>query len=403
MANTKISGLPDKFAPHPADFVPIVDTANPAKFATKKTRLTDIIGIFVNVPNGVVGLNASSKIPLDYLPESLSDVAEYDTLSDFPQLGETGKIYIAADTDYIYRWGGSAYIEIGNRDWNAIQNLPQAIQDVAAIPDFAQYVAASSATTEEFSVKAVSQGAYADGNIIPAGTSLEAVIKNMLQTRVPAVYTQPALTISSANSLVYEYGATISITVTLSWAKNDAGLATGFSYKRAGAVVSTISGPAPSSFSQSLVLDSPISFTGEVNYSAGEQEFDNMGDPSGTPIPAGTKATANSVTFTPRHKRYWGLSANAVITDAEILQLESELATSRAQVRNDFTPTNEYIYIAYPVSFGLATIKFNGYIATSSWQRITRSFVNANGYSELYYIYRTEYTQNSPDIDIEVL
>ena len=403
MANTKISGLPDKFAPHPADFVPIVDTANPAKFATKKTRLTDIIGIFVNVPNGVVGLNASSKIPLDYLPESLSDVAEYDTLSDFPQLGETGRIYIAADTDYIYRWGGSAYIEIGNRDWNAIQNLPQAIQDVAAIPDFAQYVAASSATTEEFSVKAVAQGAYADGNIIPAGTSLEAVIKNMLQTRVPAVYTQPALTISSANSLVYEYGATISITVTLSWAKNDAGLATGFSYKRAGAVVSTISGPAPSSFSQSLVLDSPISFTGEVNYSAGEQEFDNMGDPSGTPIPAGTKATANSVTFTPRHKRYWGLSANAVITDAEILQLESELATSRAQVRNDFTPTNEYIYIAYPVSFGLATIKFNGYIATSSWQRITRSFVNANGYSELYYIYRTEYTQNSPDIDIEVL
>ena len=403
MANTKISGLPDKFAPHPADFVPIVDTANPAKFATKKTRLTDIIGIFVNVPNGVVGLNASSKIPLDYLPESLSDVAEYDTLSDFPQLGETGRIYIAADTDYIYRWGGSAYIEIGNRDWNAIQNLPQAIQDVAAIPDFAQYVAASSATTEEFSVKAVAQGAYADGNIIPAGTSLEAVIKNMLQTRVPAVYTQPALTISSANSLVYEYGATISITVTLSWAKNDAGLATGFSYKRAGAVVSTISGPAPSSFSQSLVLDSPISFTGEVNYSAGEQEFDNMGDPSGTPIPAGTKATSNSVTFTPRHKRYWGLSANAVITDAEILQLESELATSRAQVRNDFTPTNEYIYIAYPVSFGLATIKFNGYIATSSWQRITRSFVNANGYSELYYIYRTEYTQNSPDIDIEVL
>ena len=37
---------------------------------------------------------------------------EYANLSAFPAVGESGKIYVALDTNLTYRWSGSAYIEI---------------------------------------------------------------------------------------------------------------------------------------------------------------------------------------------------------------------------------------------------------------------------------------------------
>ena len=37
---------------------------------------------------------------------------EYASLSAFPTTGESGKIYVALDTNKTYRWSGSAYVEI---------------------------------------------------------------------------------------------------------------------------------------------------------------------------------------------------------------------------------------------------------------------------------------------------
>ena len=52
------------------------------------------------------------KIPTSQLPSYVDDVLEYANLSAFPATGETGKIYVALDTNLTYRWSGSAYIEI---------------------------------------------------------------------------------------------------------------------------------------------------------------------------------------------------------------------------------------------------------------------------------------------------
>lgn len=253
-------------------------------------------------------------------------------------------------------------------------------------------------------VKAVTQGSYADGSVIPAGTTLSDIIKNMLQVRVPATYTAPTLTISTASSLVFEYGATVNPTLNLTWAQNDAGNATQFNYRVNTVFVHTVNAASPASFTFSL-SNVTASFTtaGRVYYGAGTQKPDNFGNFVDPAIAAGSILTSNTLTFTPQYKRYWGISASATISDAEIIALNSELSTTRVQTRNDFQPVNQYIYIVYPEAFGLATIKFNGYISTSAWELTTRSFVNANSFSASYHIYRTKYTQNSPDIDIEVL
>lgn len=63
-------------------------------------------------PNGVATLGADGLIPSTQLPSYVDDVLEFDNLGAFPTPGETGKIYVAKDTNRTYRWGGSSYILI---------------------------------------------------------------------------------------------------------------------------------------------------------------------------------------------------------------------------------------------------------------------------------------------------
>lgn len=53
-------------------------------------------------------------IPEKYMPSYVDDVLEFDTLSSFPDTGESGKIYLTADTNKSYRWTGSGYAEISS-------------------------------------------------------------------------------------------------------------------------------------------------------------------------------------------------------------------------------------------------------------------------------------------------
>jgi hypothetical protein len=62
--------------------------------------------------NGVATLDGSGKVPSTQLPSYVDDVVEYANLAAFPAIGESGKIYIALDTNITYRWGGSSYIQI---------------------------------------------------------------------------------------------------------------------------------------------------------------------------------------------------------------------------------------------------------------------------------------------------
>lgn len=52
------------------------------------------------------------KVPSSQLPSYVDDVLEFDAVSSFPATGETGKIYVAKDTNLTYRWSGTQYVEI---------------------------------------------------------------------------------------------------------------------------------------------------------------------------------------------------------------------------------------------------------------------------------------------------
>lgn len=52
------------------------------------------------------------KVPSSQLPSYVDDVVEVANYAALPVTGEVGKIYITLDTNYIYRWTGSTYVEI---------------------------------------------------------------------------------------------------------------------------------------------------------------------------------------------------------------------------------------------------------------------------------------------------
>lgn len=62
--------------------------------------------------NGLAELGSDGKVPSGQLPSYVDDVLEYANLTAFPANGESGKIYVALDTNKTYRWSGSGYIEI---------------------------------------------------------------------------------------------------------------------------------------------------------------------------------------------------------------------------------------------------------------------------------------------------
>jgi len=66
----------------------------------------------IGAANGVASLDAGGRIPASQIPGGFDNIDEYDSLADFPETGEEGKIYVARDTNLTYRWTGTQYVEI---------------------------------------------------------------------------------------------------------------------------------------------------------------------------------------------------------------------------------------------------------------------------------------------------
>ena len=103
------------------EYIP-TDDYNPS---TKKYVDSEIIKVnteldtkvdksIVGTANGIAQLDLTGKVPASQLPSFVDDVLEYDTYGDFPLEGETGKIYIAIDTNMTYRWSGTQYTMIAS-------------------------------------------------------------------------------------------------------------------------------------------------------------------------------------------------------------------------------------------------------------------------------------------------
>jgi predicted heme/steroid binding protein len=72
--------------------------------------------------NGYASLDGAGKVPSGQLPSYVDDVVEVANYAALPATGETGKIYITLDTNFVYRWSGTVYVKISepNAVWGSI-------------------------------------------------------------------------------------------------------------------------------------------------------------------------------------------------------------------------------------------------------------------------------------------
>jgi len=109
-----------------------VDSVN-SKTGTVTLTASDVSAIPTSdkgAANGVATLDASGKIPSSQIPGGLDEILEYDWLNAaqratnsfgvsttstnyFPTTGTLGVLYYSKGANLLYRWSGSAYIELG--------------------------------------------------------------------------------------------------------------------------------------------------------------------------------------------------------------------------------------------------------------------------------------------------
>ena len=62
--------------------------------------------------NGVASLDGSGLVPSAQLPGFVDDVIEVSDFAALPGTGSAGKLYVALDSNKVFRWSGSVYVEV---------------------------------------------------------------------------------------------------------------------------------------------------------------------------------------------------------------------------------------------------------------------------------------------------
>lgn len=105
----------------------------------------------------------------------------------------------------------------------------------------------------------------------------------------------------------------------------------------------------------------------------------------------GTATRTTKISFL--NDRFWGVSASATLSNAQVLALANELSGSRAKSFSQ-NGDGKYIFYAWPKRLGaISNMNVNG-LAFTAYTLVEQSVTNAEGFSELYYVLRTNTVQN---------
>lgn len=221
-----------------------------------------------------------------------------------------------------------------------------------------------------------------DVAVTPLGLSnYKARIAALEAQMADLLYKPMAITMFSASPNTVEIGSSVG-SVVLSWALNK----TATTLSMTGYV-----GPA--------ILPSDTTATANGPFSTDKTWTLSVNDGSGRPGAGATAST--SLVF--RNKRYWGVSPNTTLTGPEIIALSSEFSTSRVK---DITYNasggtgSNYIYYAYPTSFGNLNAVTVGGLAFSDYTTTVVNFTNASGYTSQYNLIRINNIQTGANIAV---
>lgn len=203
-------------------------------------------------------------------------------------------------------------------------------------------------------------GGLTDGTEIPTGTTLDQFIAMLTQKKIPATYTQPAVTIrNSAGQAAgaYEVGTNISTTLQAIFTQNDAGALTSLAIYKQGtsdALISGVSSPVNTEEQTFQLTDGSVTFYATAQYAEGAIKNDNLGQPSPDGhIQAGSKNSSN-FTFIGQRNMFYGTGVGAApdVTSENVRSLASKKLNPTQGYSFNITVAEgqQYVRIAYPNS-----------------------------------------------------
>ena len=278
------------------------------------------------VPNGVAGLDNGGKVPASQLPSYVDDVEEYSDFAHFPVVGETGKIYVALDTNKTYRWSGSTYIEISN--------ATDVLDDTAG-----------------------------DGNVSKTWTADK--LSGLLSRIEDLEYVPISINSLSVSPSLAEIGSTqTSATLTYGMNRNAVQM------KLDNNVISNTSASGTISLT-GLSLTSNKTWTLKA-----KDERD--------------REASKNVTLTFTNKVKYGAAVSSTINDAFLNSLPTRtLSTGKIKNINVTTGENQYIWYALPSSYGTCTFTVGGFTGGFSLIS-TFNHTNESGTTVEYRVYRSD-------------
>ncbi|MET0465306.1 MAG: hypothetical protein ABW007_19245 [Chitinophagaceae bacterium] len=193
-------------------------------------------------------------------------------------------------------------------------------------------------------------------------------------------YVAPVITSFTNNVVAVEKGTLVN-DITLTWAINKT-LTTGASIN-----INQGIGSKPINATNHVIADANLSTDRTYTLTVDD----------GTTKPGHIVTRTTDIKF--QNKLYWGTSAKEDdYTSADILALPNKVL-SATKVRNiTLDGEGKYILFASPVALGPVNFVVEGFVTTFVPETI--GFLNASGYQEQYYVYRSQYIQNGTDIAI---
>ncbi len=229
-------------------------------------------------------------------------------------------------------------------------------QEIGWIDKDGNTVMSTTRTQEPIEVNGVTGLGIANGETIPAGTSVDDIIKMLVQKPVPATYTKPTLSLANNGGQAsgnIEAGSSITPKLKATFTKNDAGALTAISIKKGGTVVAEgTATPLIYDGEAIIVGDETVTFTASATYEDAPVKNNNLGQESKENWFAGDTLISSNYSIVGKRKLFYGTGVGSVptITSDVVRGLaNSKLAPTQGYSFNvNVSVGQQYIVIAYP-------------------------------------------------------
>lgn len=201
-------------------------------------------------------------------------------------------------------------------------------------------------------------GGYKTGDTIAEGTSIQTILRKLLQKAVPATYTLPAISLSNNSGTAsgnIEAGSTITPKLRAAFTKNDAGNLTAIKILQGATEVATgTATPLDYTGSGVVIGDETVTFTAKATYGDAPVKNNNLGEESRENWFAGGTITSSAYSITGKRQAFYGTGTGSLPTITS--SLVRGLSGKKLAPANGTTFTinvavgQQYVAFAYPAT-----------------------------------------------------